>query len=375
MEVVLDDMPYAKGARHSIEKSCLPGTRCSIIRETVDWANGTLPDRSSNDRRILLLSGLAGTGKSAVAHTVAKYFDELGRLGSSYFFDSSKPALSTPDNFFGTISRDLADLDHQWKQALWKVVEGKRALRSVSCLQEQFEQFLLRPAEGLTNIGPTVIVVDALDESGDLSTRKSLISLLAARISELPFHIRIIITARPEADIQKAFLHNPLVYWRNMEDIDEVSTLHDIATYIDHELKDATELEVEWPNKVWLKMLVENSRCNFRQASVIVSRPQTVLSKKLITHQLPVEWNAKSITSASGRLAHHGLGLFAPVTLELSPVTTIAAATDVLSLLQAEMASVCHFRRLKTCRRTDRSIRIAEFSHHSSTTVARHSLY
>jgi len=267
VEIVLDDMPYAQGARYNLEKGCLPGTRVAIVDELIAWVNGVLPDSTLNDCRILLLSGDAGSGKSAIAHTVARHFDRIGRLGSSYCFNRNNRSVLKPANFFSTISRDLADLDSQWKSALWKVVDGNRALRTTQVVQEQFEQFLVKPAEGLTSIGPVVLVIDALDESGDTPTRRKLLSVLANRISELPSHFRIIITAQPEQDIQRAFFKNPIVYSKRMEDIDGNSTLQDIRAFIENELRDVVELEEQWHNKAWLKILVDRSGGLFQRAS------------------------------------------------------------------------------------------------------------
>ena len=66
-------MPYAKGARFDPDKGCLPGTREAIIEEITQWVNSPVGDNIS---RIFFLSGVAGSGKSAIAHTVAHLFDQ-----------------------------------------------------------------------------------------------------------------------------------------------------------------------------------------------------------------------------------------------------------------------------------------------------------
>src|SRR5436189_2214521 len=100
-------MPYAAGAKFNSEKECLPGTRTKIINDITDWVNN--PEAP----RMCLLTGVAGSGKSSIANTLAHLFDELGRLGSSFCFDRSHAAERRPDNVFSTIARDLADLDPQ----------------------------------------------------------------------------------------------------------------------------------------------------------------------------------------------------------------------------------------------------------------------
>jgi polynucleotide 5'-kinase involved in rRNA processing len=71
MDFDLDDIPYAKGARFDPAKGCLPGTCDTIIKEIIRWVNSPNGD---NTPHIFLLSGVAGSGKSAIAHTIANLF-------------------------------------------------------------------------------------------------------------------------------------------------------------------------------------------------------------------------------------------------------------------------------------------------------------
>src|SRR4051794_23062056 len=114
-------MRYAEGAGFDSGKVCMQGTREETIQEIIDWVN--VPD-SDDVPRLCWLSGLAGTGKSAIAHTVARVFDELRRLGSSFFFDVSIQQRHI-DRLFSSISVDLADLDPEWRKSLWEIVKGK----------------------------------------------------------------------------------------------------------------------------------------------------------------------------------------------------------------------------------------------------------
>ena len=51
---------------------------------------------------MLVLLGEAGTGKSAIAHTVAASFDLAGHLGSAFCFDHNKRERGI-DKIFPTI--------------------------------------------------------------------------------------------------------------------------------------------------------------------------------------------------------------------------------------------------------------------------------
>ncbi|KIK31588.1 hypothetical protein CY34DRAFT_29667, partial [Suillus luteus UH-Slu-Lm8-n1] len=77
----LSTMPYAAGAGLNTEKQCLLGTRTDVISQITTWIN----DKNAA-QRVLWLSGPAGTGKSAIAHTIANWFNDLGELGSCFCF-------------------------------------------------------------------------------------------------------------------------------------------------------------------------------------------------------------------------------------------------------------------------------------------------
>ncbi|KAJ7310918.1 hypothetical protein DFH08DRAFT_1045815, partial [Mycena albidolilacea] len=228
----LDDLPYA-AARFDREKQCLEGTREAILEKIFTWVNNTDTDTS----RVLLLNGAPGTGKSAIANTVSQRFDELRRLGSSFFFLRAKPERS-PDRVFTTIARDMADLDQGWEVAL-KQVAAPRALRRTESIREQFEEFILKPARRLpVYFGPVVIVIDALDAVGSTRGGQTLISLLALRIAELPSNFRIIITARPDTHIRDAFRDHKGVEWWPMDTAIEDwenSNLEDIEKFFNTE--------------------------------------------------------------------------------------------------------------------------------------------
>jgi hypothetical protein len=262
-EIVLNDIPYARGARYDVDKGCLPGTRRDLIEEIMDWVNSDALDVP----RVLLLSGMAGVGKSAIAHSLAQLFDGLGRLGSSYCFDRANQAERRPDNLFSTIARDLAELDPGWKSTLCQVIRGKSALRNTRAPREQFEKFILGPARGLTSIGPILIVIDALDECGDEESRQVILGILANKAADLPSNFRILVTARAERDIMDALGGRPSIISKLMNTVNTTSTTHDIFCFMQTRLGDISDLERKWSNNEWCRLLVERSEGVFQWAS------------------------------------------------------------------------------------------------------------
>jgi hypothetical protein len=258
----LDDMPYAAGAGFNPKKGCLPGTREKVIGEICDWVN----QDSDDTPRIFFLSDVAGAGKSAIAHEVARRFDALERLGSSYCFDRDRPAERSPNNVFSTIARGLADLDRERKALLLEVIGKQRELRTTFAPDVQFEKFILGPAQGLTSVGPTLVVIDALDESGDQKSRKDLLSVLGSEAARLPSNLRILITSRAEKDIMDALHGKMHVLSMSLQKIDPKPT-DAVARFVEAQLCDIPALEQQWPNKAWCTLLAKKSEGHFQWAS------------------------------------------------------------------------------------------------------------
>jgi hypothetical protein len=258
-------MPYAFGARFEQEKECLPGTRESFLREICDVLNNADEDAP----RVCLLTGVAGSGKSAVAHSVARLYDGQKRLGSSFCFTSTDVANRNPKNLFTTIARDLCDRDPQYKSALWQVVKDDRALRTSQSPMEQVKKLIIEPSQHLHGIGPLVIVIDALDESGDQASREQLLRAISEHIVEMAFptNLRFFITARPETDILNELPFCPQIVRKQMGDIPQHTTEEDIQKFIHHSLHRYAELESYWPDQEWCRLLVHHSQTLFQWAS------------------------------------------------------------------------------------------------------------
>ena len=258
-------MPYAFGASYAREKGCLAGTRESFLADIYDVLNNV----DEGAPRVCLLTGVAGSGKSAVAHSIARLFDGQQRLGSSYCFLRSDIASRNPKNLFSTIARDLCDHDPQYKSALWKVVKDNRARRTSTSPLEQLEKFIIKPSQYLDTIGPLVVVIDALDESGDQATRQQLLEAIVKEIADnnLPTNLRFLITTRPESDILAAFSSIEQIVHKNMSDVPQDILDGDIRTFIHASLHTYTELESSWPNEAWCRLLVHHSQHLFQWAS------------------------------------------------------------------------------------------------------------
>ncbi|KAI0311906.1 hypothetical protein OF83DRAFT_1020355, partial [Amylostereum chailletii] len=147
------------GAGFQSDKGCHPGTRKAILEEIENWIND--PD---DWHRVCMILGPAGTGKSSIAHEVARRFKELQRLGSSFYFDRAKQASRRPEYLFTNMARDLADCEPCFKRALGEAISDDTDLRHTTDLARQLDKLILGPAKALRLVGLLVLVIDALDE-------------------------------------------------------------------------------------------------------------------------------------------------------------------------------------------------------------------
>ncbi|GJJ08972.1 hypothetical protein Clacol_003193 [Clathrus columnatus] len=231
------NLPYARGAGLHTGKQCLPGTRTEILEDIINWVN----DVDDNCPRLFWLAGPAGIGKSAIAHSIALWFQSIGRLGLFFCFDRVS-SNERREKVFSTISRDLADLDEQIKRELAKVIHNKTSLQSTTDLHLQWKHLVFEPLHAISgaSTGPILIVIDGLDESGDPILRQDLLKILIKETPSLPVNFRILVTSRPEQDIITAFRGSQTpIRTKSMDSIPELETKRDILTYFKTNLTDS----------------------------------------------------------------------------------------------------------------------------------------
>ena len=118
----INELPYAADASYDPGKMCIPGTRKLALGKIHQWINQ--PD-GDGTARLMILTGVAGVGKSALSRSIAQHYDELKRLGSFVSFNRTDQQTRHPGNLLSTISRHIADLDAQWKVALYETVKDQ----------------------------------------------------------------------------------------------------------------------------------------------------------------------------------------------------------------------------------------------------------
>src|ERR1700761_5025177 len=226
------EIPYGTGPRFMPEKGCLPGTRTAFLDFITNWVN------DPGSERTLVLFGQAGTGKSSIAHEISRRFNEMHRLTSSFIFLRKEQSKHEAYHLFTTLARDLSDRYPSFKSALGRVVKDNSSLRvGTRDYETLFQSLILEPLRDLHIVGPILVVVDALDESGNATGRTGLHTFLAKNLFRLPSNFRVLITSRPEDGIERALVGAPSVRIRHMTDAELAATTHDdILVYLKERL-------------------------------------------------------------------------------------------------------------------------------------------
>jgi hypothetical protein len=226
------EIPYGFKSRFSPDKGCLMGTRVAFLDFIINWVNNPASERG------LVLFGQAGTGKSSIAHEIARLFDKMNRLTSSFIFLRREQSVREAYQLFTTLARNLADRYPSFKIALGNVVKDKTDLRvGTRDYHTLFESLILEPFKDLHIVGPIIVIIDALDESGDTTSENGLHTFLAKNLVRLPSNFRVVITSRPEHDIVSALVEAQSFKIKYMNDTElAADTQRDIFAFFQQRL-------------------------------------------------------------------------------------------------------------------------------------------
>jgi hypothetical protein len=240
----LSSMVYAGCVRLDTAKQCLPGTHTDILSQITNWIN------SSEDSvpRVMWLSGLAGKGKSAITHMILNWFSEkTGGLGSCFCFNQRREADRLHEKIFFTIAHDLADGDPGVKRALANAVKNSTSLKNTAGISQQWRKLIMEPLKkfSASSVGPVLIVIEGLDESGGVETWHDLLRILAGRfqakgfpqITELPSNFRILVTSRPLHDIEEELEDTDHIQRLSLNEILPKDVENDVHIFVSEELK------------------------------------------------------------------------------------------------------------------------------------------
>lgn len=286
---VFDKLPYEEGssfdsfdAEH--DSRCHPETRLDLLHEILHWVS------TPSSESVFWLNGMAGTGKSTIARTIAHCLKEKNQLAASFFFKRGEGGRDSAKKFFTTICKQL--LLHI--PALFRQVEvaiKRDPSISDKAMNEQFTKLLLEPLLSLdqNELTPIVIVIDALDECGNPVDIRTILQILPDVQKCKSRHIRIFVTSRPELPLRAVFErsnnHRSLV----LHELSRTVVGEDIRVFLKDEfsrIRASRQVSGEWPGDDVLETLARRAVPLFISASTIcrfVDHPVLLPEDRLLT--------------------------------------------------------------------------------------------
>ncbi|KAG8979773.1 hypothetical protein FRB94_011516 [Tulasnella sp. JGI-2019a] len=247
---------------------CLDGTRSAILARITRWIEEGIWQG-------FCLTGLAGTGKSSIAASIAKREKTCSRLGAMFHFTRDDQARNKVAIL--VIARQLAFWQSgRLRSAIASAIEKDPDIAQMGP-KDQFEKLILEPLQFIDSTAPTLVVIlDAIDEC-DPVYASLLLRLVGEAFGKLPSAVKFFITTRGEPWLQKYYDKDPMkshleIY--SLEDEKQELVDKDIELFLKEELPDLVGLLVEdasdWPGEEKRKALVRKSQGLFIFASTAV---------------------------------------------------------------------------------------------------------
>ncbi|QRV92036.1 hypothetical protein RhiJN_20054 [Ceratobasidium sp. AG-Ba] len=257
-DATLDRLRSVKGASWDMSRSCLENTRVKLIERIVAWIDGCSQLNTSKqpaEATIMLLTGVAGAGKTTVSHTIAGICAEKHQLGSSFFFDRETEGRNSPQALFSTIAAELSRRDSHIAERVAIAIKEDCSLPSAP-IMNQFVELILKPSQKTSLTQPVVIVIDALDEAWD----NCLLEILRDKAGQLPRMFRIFLTSRMRPELASLCDQSHV----RMVDLDigDEANMSDMSLFVPYKLHALARdmiLGDDWPGEALTISLTERA--------------------------------------------------------------------------------------------------------------------
>jgi hypothetical protein len=255
-------LKYAEDAGVRASKACLQGTRVELLTGIRNWA-------LSPAERTLLLYGAAGTGKSAIVHTIARDLHSKNLALVPFFAFNRSVQNRSSSLLIPTWAKELAEVHPPYQAYLHGLQLSD--LESTDLVHQQ-DFLFLKGLASLTNCGkPVVFIIDALDECPKDEVHR-LFRILEKLLCEptLPALARFLFTYRSHGEILDTFEDVPDILRINIDD--QTGTVEDIYKFVNDQLH---------------RTKVQNMAGDVAKAAQKVFECAAVLCRELTTPMIP----------------------------------------------------------------------------------------
>jgi len=237
----------------------MDGTRKSRLKEIVDWVANQSETKDFLQSNIYWIYGLPGIGKTSLAHSICASLYSQGQLAGAFFCRRDDPNLSEPRNILPTLIYKLARIFPPFRRIVANSLPNDPHLTPESMKDSYFLDLINNLPKHPNSV--LVFVIDAFDECGNHRSRPALLRLLTGAAARAPW-LKIIITSRPEADIQRFFdglTHSSYLRYDLGEDRE---ASHDLRTFAQSEFDLVAQqwhLPTPWPEESLLDRIISQA--------------------------------------------------------------------------------------------------------------------
>jgi len=235
----------------------MDGTRKSRLKEIIDWVADEPEKKDLLQSNTYWIYGLPGIGKTSLAHSICASLYDQGQLAGAFFCRRDDPDLSAPRNILPTLIYKLARIFPPFRRVVANYLRNDPNLTPDSMKDSFFLDLLdnlpKRPNDSL------VFVIDAFDECGDGRSRTRLLKLLTGAATCASW-LKIIITSRPETDIEQFFTQSSYLGYDLATDQEASGDLRTFARTMFGLVGRKRHLSEPWPEESRLDKII--SRAN-----------------------------------------------------------------------------------------------------------------
>jgi len=255
---------------------CLPGTRQELL--------GALYDAMTGDtKQIVCLVEESGSGKSSVAHTMARQLSAQNQLAATFFFSRTYTGRGDTSLVFPTLAYQIGLLHPRAKWVIVKAInDDPELLSGTKSRAGQLEHLVKAPLRCLRLVWetPREMIFDAVDEgvTGDGTSLEALILAMNELIRDPSIPVsHVLVTSRPSPPfntLSQSLASQGLLTTFDME---RFSYNRDIDIFLKHsfdkiyDIRDLTFLHSRpWPSSTVISSLSARIKGRFIVAATIV---------------------------------------------------------------------------------------------------------
>ncbi|KAF6751994.1 hypothetical protein DFP72DRAFT_461556 [Ephemerocybe angulata] len=311
----------AAGALHNSEDrcdapKCHPETRTAVQENILGWAVHDAGSEGGSVKNVMWITGPAGTGKTAIAGSIAETCKERGILAGAFFFSSfSGDARRRSKRYLvPTLAYQLVRLEcfRDVSREVELAIRQDPAIFEQR-LEDQLETLILRPLRAWRHSvetpvpDPMVIIIDGLDECQaprpetegravprrDEDEQLEILEALQQLVIHAAFPLRILLLSRPEPVIRRFFAHTIGFYHEIFLD-DKYDPDSDIALFLRAKFAEIRlrnpAIPTSWPSEDVIRLLVKMASGQFIYVATVIRfvdgpsrNPQLLLKQVLET--------------------------------------------------------------------------------------------